>query len=90
MTQLSELDAELPILLLVTNDVELECLPEDLCELFHEEDEEIFQMRPFTEAKFLPSHTLAEVFETSSDEEGSQIETGSVAVGAGRDSPTVE
>lgn len=48
LTQLSELDPELPIFLLVTNDTEIDGLPEDLSELFHEEDEEIFNTKPFT------------------------------------------
>ena len=48
LTQLSELDAELPILLIATNDSEWEQFPEDLLDLFHEEDGEIFHLRPFT------------------------------------------
>lgn len=48
LTQLSELDAELPILLLATNDLEQEFFPEDMSDLFHEEDGEIFQLKPFT------------------------------------------
>jgi hypothetical protein len=38
----------LPIFLLITNDTELDCLPDDLCDLFHEEDGEIFHTRSFT------------------------------------------
>ena len=49
LTQLSELDAELPILLLVTCDCELENIPEDFCDYFHQEDGEIFETRSFTE-----------------------------------------
>lgn len=38
----------MPIFLLITNDTELDCLPDDLCDLFHEEDGEIFHTRSFT------------------------------------------
>lgn len=49
MTQLEGLDSELPILLLATNDCELESFPEELVELFHQEDGEIFFIKKFTD-----------------------------------------
>lgn len=48
MTQLHELDAELPILLLVTDDGQLGDCPDELRDLFHPEDDEVFKTRPFT------------------------------------------
>ena len=50
LTQLTELDAELPILLLATDETnDWESLPDDLRDLFHEEDGEVFHTRPFTD-----------------------------------------
>ena len=49
MSLLSELDSELPILLLATHDSSLEFLPEELGDLFYEEDGEIYHTRSFSE-----------------------------------------
>lgn len=49
MSLLSELDSELPILLLATHDSSLELFPDELSDLFYEEDGEIFHTNPFSE-----------------------------------------
>ena len=49
LSLLNELDPELPILLLVTNDGELDQVSEDILDLFDEDDEEVFRTRPFSE-----------------------------------------
>lgn len=43
LTQLTDLDAELPILLLATDEGELDDCPEGLRQLFHEDDDEVFR-----------------------------------------------
>ena len=48
-TLLNELDSELPILILATHDKPLDHLAEELSDLFHEEDGEIYHIRCFTE-----------------------------------------
>ena len=49
MTLWSELDCELPILLLATHESKLDQFPNELIDLFHEEDGEIYQAKPFTD-----------------------------------------
>lgn len=46
---MKELDPELPILLLATDDDQLESGLEDLNAIFHEDDDEVFRTRSFTE-----------------------------------------
>lgn len=48
LTQLKDLDPELPILVLATNDDELGEYPDDLCDLFQDEEIEIFKTPAFT------------------------------------------
>ena len=49
MSLLSDLDSELPILLLATHDSSLELFPDELSDLFYEEDSEIYHTFSFTE-----------------------------------------
>jgi ATPase family AAA domain-containing protein 2 len=49
LSLLNELDPELPILLMVTHDGELDQVSEDIIDLFDEDDEEVFRTRPFSE-----------------------------------------
>jgi len=49
LSLLNELDPELPILLMVTHDGELDQVSEDIVDLFDEDDEEVFRTRPFSE-----------------------------------------